>query len=363
MTPQYVEFDCLEIEQPIGTFYVGVADAADVLAISFADIRRLVDRELELYIGIQRPLSDNRLREIKQYVSNVDASFPTGVILSLKSEFANYDATTKRLRIDKRADAALIIDGQHRIAGLEGFSGKFQLPIVCFVDMDTEDQALLFATINLKQTKVNKSLAYDLFEFSRSRSPQRSCHDIAKVLNGSPESPFYHLIKILGLATPGRYENLTQAAFVEKIMGFITDNPMRDRDTYRRGRVPALEFRGYEKRRYIFRELFLAERDKDILLTISNFFSCVSAKWPTAWKTPARGTMLGRTNGFFALCEFMRHLWVKSETTDVLTKETACQAIEAVDLKDEDFTTDRYQPGTSGQKALFDDLVRLSNGN
>lgn len=69
------------------------------------------------------------------------------------------------LRIKKDANVAKIIDGQHRIAGLEDYAGPpFQVNATIFIDMDIEDQAMVFATINLKQTKVSKSLAYDCCE-------------------------------------------------------------------------------------------------------------------------------------------------------------------------------------------------------
>jgi DGQHR domain-containing protein len=76
------------------------------------------------------------------------------------------------MKVDRSKNVAKIIDGQHRIAGLEEYNGpEFELNVTIFVDMDLEDQALLFATINLKQTRVSKSLAYDLFEFATKVPP------------------------------------------------------------------------------------------------------------------------------------------------------------------------------------------------
>ena len=78
------------------------------------------------------------------------------------------------------ADVANILDGQHRIEGLkEGLSSghpnseQFQLNVSIFVDLDMDDQSMVFATVNKAQTKVNKSLVYDLFAYAKSRSPQR----------------------------------------------------------------------------------------------------------------------------------------------------------------------------------------------
>ncbi|MCI0617093.1 DGQHR domain-containing protein, partial [bacterium] len=232
----HISFQCIQIQQPIGVFYVGAIDCFDLIEISYRDVRRISERDVETYLGIQRPLSQTRLHELQQYVNTVDATFPTNVIIAVSSEYAKYDAKASTMTILKDKNVAKIIDGQHRIAGLENFTGeRFQITVIIFVDMDIEDQAMVFATINLKQTKVSKSLAYDLYEFAKARSPQKTCHNIAKLLNYREGSPFKNKIKILGTATGEPSETLTQATFVDKLMQYISDEPMRDRDLLKRG--------------------------------------------------------------------------------------------------------------------------------
>ena len=191
----------LEVRQPIGNFYLGVIEARDLVAISFSDIRRQDGRDLERYIGIQRDLSEGRVGEIKKYVKNADACFPTGIILSISNEHIVPTTTVDgfpALAINRNSEIAKIIDGQHRIAGFDGFEGEpFYLNVTIFVDMVLEDQAMVFATINLKQTKVTKSLASDLYEFADARSPQKTGHNIAKLMNFKEGSPLNKFIKIL----------------------------------------------------------------------------------------------------------------------------------------------------------------------
>ena len=108
-----------------------------------------------------------------------------------------------------------------------------------FIDADIAQQAYLFSTVNLAQTKVNKSLAYDLFDLANVRSPQKLCHTIAVTLNRLPESPLYERIKRLGTATPGCVtENITQATFVTALMSYVSLDENKDRDTYMRRRFP-----------------------------------------------------------------------------------------------------------------------------
>jgi DGQHR domain-containing protein len=337
-------------------------DAQDVVTISYADIRRILagtPRDVEEFSGIQRPLSQKRVEELRQYVRTVDAAFPTSVILQIGSEDAEYDEKTAAMRVKRDGDVAKIIDGQHRIEGLREYSGAFQLNVTIFVDMDIEDQALLFATINLKQTKVNKSLAYDLFDFARARSPQKTCHEIARLLNSKEGSPFYHKIKILGTATRGRDETLTQAGFIDRLMPYISDNPMRDRDALKRGQSlsdPKPEL----KRQLVFREFFKSGRDAEIAKIVWNFFAAVEARWPSAWSESRPGMILNRTTGFRALMKVLPSAYrrIAGDASEVVPTEAFAGLLASVQLQDKDFTREKYLPGTGGEAALLKDLLR-----
>ena len=64
MADDRIHFKCIEVQQPIGTFHIGAIPAADVLAIAYADIRRIEQRDIERIVGIQRELSEGRVKEI-----------------------------------------------------------------------------------------------------------------------------------------------------------------------------------------------------------------------------------------------------------------------------------------------------------
>lgn len=349
-----IEFECLKVTQPIGAFYIGVMQAKDLIAISYADVRRIEERDVERVVGVQRPLSPARVAELKKYVNTVDAAFPTSVILAIESEHAQYDARGKIMTITRDEKVARIIDGQHRIAGLEAFEGStFGINVSLFVDMDIEDQAMLFATINLTQTKVNRSLMYDLYEFASSRSPQKTCHNIAKLLNQKERSPFRDKIKILGRATGKPQETLTQAAFVERLMPYITKDPMHDRDLIKRGQQ--LKRAGDEEAHaLIFRNCFIEDDDAKIAKNLWNYFSAVAARWPEAWPRKERGNILNRTTGFAALMRFLQDAYLKlGEPGGVVTQKNFASILNRVKLKDSDFTPERFIPGSSGEGDLY----------
>ena len=362
-----ISIPCIKLAQPIGDFFIGVIDAHDLVAISFADVRRPDGRDIERYIGTQRDLSEGRVAEIKKYINNVDACFPTGIILAISSEHANFstngDAAIGKLEVTKGREIAKIIDGQHRIAGLESYRGaNFQINVTVFVDMDLEDQAMVFATINLKQTKVAKSLTYDLYDYAVARSPQKSTHNIAKLLNFRDGSPLKDCIKILGKASGKESEAITQAAFVDRVMKLITRDAMADKDSLKRNR-PLDRARGTDQRKLIFRNLFIDDQDAHIAKTMWDYFTAVSSRWNAAWNDRQKGAILGRTTGFAALVRLLPELIVritdapldKIQTTP--TKRDFLYLLDQIPLKDDQFTATSYLPGSAGEGALLEDLL------
>jgi DGQHR domain-containing protein len=265
------------------------------------------------------------------------------------------------MRIKRDTEVAKIIDGQHRIAGLLNYEGPpFQLNVTIFIDMDIEDQALLFATINLKQTKVNKSLAYDLFEFAASRSPQKTCHNIAKLLNNREGSPLRHRIKILGRATGKQLENLTQATVVERLIKYISPNAMSDRDLMKRRR-PLVRATAYEEKeaKLVFRNMFIDDRDEDIALVVWNLFTAAAKRWATAWNTSQAGFILNRTTGFAALMRVLPDIYLDLDAVGkVPSVESFSGYLANVGLADKDLNKEVFVPGTTGETTLYNALVQ-----
>jgi DGQHR domain-containing protein len=354
--------------QPIGKFFVGVLDWKRLCEITHFDVRRILhEREFETYLGIQRPLNEERVKEIEQYVETVDACFPTAVILSVSGSCAKYDQAGKILTLSNYIDEeepersifyrqiAKVIDGQHRIEGLKNFKGsRFDVNVSIFIDIDVAEEAYIFSTVNLAQTKVNRSLAYDLFDLARSRSPQKLCHNIAVALDQDTKSPFYHKIKRLGVATEGRFnETLTQATFVESLIAYMSSNPTLDRDLYMRGKEPS-KATAQESRVLIFRNMMVENRDMEIVDILWNYFDAVRRRWPTAWASTGTGLILNRTNGFRALMRFLRPAYLRLVGPgEVPTREQFETIFGKIQIKDADFNTDNFKPGTSGELALF----------
>ena len=362
-----LELGCLRLKQPMGEFFTCKISAKDLCEITYFDIRQMLgDREMDEYIGIQRKIEPNRVVGLRDYVNTLDACFPTSIVLAVNDSCATYDPDrgVLTLRNDPNPEEgreatfyrgiAKVIDGQHRIEGLRGLiEGDFDLTVSIFVGLDIEDQAYIFSTVNLAQTKVNKSLVYDLFDFSKFRSPQRTCHNIVIALDRRDGGPFHKRIKRLGSATEGRKgETLTQATFVESLMPYISANPALDRDAIKRNR-PLKKTEGTEATKLIFRNLFVDGKDIEIGLILFNYFTAVQKRWPDSWNSTEKGNILNKTNGFRALMSFLRRVYVHVRHRSVVPSiEIFSEIFDKIGLEDGSFTVDNYKPGTSGESEL-----------
>ena len=363
-----LEFSCLRVAQPIGDLYLASIPYTRLIQITHFDVRRVLQRErdVERYLGIQRPLNPHRVTALQQYVNYYDASFPTAVIVSVDERFATYDEARRKITLSNvpRDDTepaipirniARVLDGQHRIAGLGAFRGTaFDLPVTIFIGADIADQAHIFATVNLEQSKVNKSLAYDLYSLAKSRSPQKTCHSIAVVLDQDDASPLYRRIKRLGIALEGKgFQPISQATFVESVMQYMSEDPKGDRDRLLRQKE-LQRATVHEMSRLPFRNFFIEERDVEIVQILFNYFKSIKRRWPVAWSNPHRGNMLNRTNGFRAFMRAYGHLCTVSETrSGAVSEEFMEEFMQRVPLEDKDFNTENFKPGTSGESALL----------
>jgi DGQHR domain-containing protein len=364
-----LEFDAVQVRQPIGDIYVASVDARSIQRITYFDVRRRIDeeRDVEKYLGIQRPLNPNRVAELYKFVNFRDATFPTSVIIAVSDDYATFDLDRRKLivRNFREGEASpsttlarigRVIDGQHRIKGLERLEGKqaFDLIVSFFVGSDISDQAYIFATVNLEQTKVNRSLAIDLFDLSRSRSPYKTCHNIAVALDQFDTSPFFQRIKRLGVATEGRYsvETLTQATFVDGLIGYISSDPREDRDLLLREKELARVW-GKDNEKLVFRNMFIDGRDLEIGKVYEQYFIAVKERWPDAWNNLGRGSILPRTNGYRALASvFGRFYTAITEPGNFVPAHAFGRLLNKVDVDSAYFNTDNFKPGTSGESSL-----------
>lgn len=390
---KYIEMEYIEVKQPIGSFYIGKLKWNDILEIAHADIRRIQDESakndsFDSLLGIQRELSPTRIKEISEYVRTQDATFPTSVILSIRStsiereseeefgynnddlenakevENVIFDEENGILRIRKIKNIASILDGQHRIEGLrEGFSEylfteAFEFNVTLFIDMDIDDQAQVFSVINKAQTKVNKSLVYDLYEFAQCNSPQKTAHDVVRLLNKNENSPFFKKVKILGVAHDKDKETIAQATFAELILDYISKNPMQDRDRIRRKKNAPIKKVGLEinpddDSRRIFRKYFIEEKNEIIVNILWEYFDAIRERWPNAWDNQVSGSIISKSTGIIAFMRLLKDVYLHFDMNWNKKKSDYIELFNMSTLTDNDFVKEKFIPGTSGQSKLY----------
>jgi DGQHR domain-containing protein len=344
----------ISFEQPAGSFLLTVMRASDVIRISRANPRHFDVDLLQTVGGIQRATSQRRIDEIAEYARTVDATFPTPILLAL-------EPGTYRMLGDGRLELtgegiADIVDGQHRVRGLEasGKADEFDVPVVFILDATEEQKALIFATINGKQTKVPASLIYDLFGVTETRSPQKSAHEIARALNSVTNSPWFRRLKMLGRKTPGSAESLSQGTFVQQLLPHISSNPVEDQDRVKRG-LPLEPRAGC-----VFNEFWRTEKDPTILKILLNFFDAARTTWPAEWERP-QASILTRTVGFQGLMAALPQV----VRTGLHSNDLSCEYFRREFLRAKDrltsahvgLTSDHFPSSGAGANRLRDFLL------
>ncbi len=364
-----IELDYFEVAQPVGTFYECKFPAQLLLEICTFDFRQIKQNNgVKEFMGIQRPLREDRVKEIRKYIGTEDASFPTSIVISVDERCAAIEEIDGRQKLvlkpfEDEIDPeviipfrgiAKIIDGQHRLKAFEDTEHDWDLTVNVFVGITEGTQAMIFSKVNLAQTKVNKSIVYDLFSLDRDRSPEKTSHEIVVNLNDMEESPFKDRIKRLGSATDGVFgETLSQATVARGILPYITNDPLTDRDIGRRiGHWPDRGANYFEKR--IFYPFFRTQEDYKILGVLLNYFNAVAERWPDAWNHTGDGAVLSKTNGYNALIRFLRPAYLHlTGKPHVPSKKEFAAIFEKVGLDDKDFTIHNFVPGSGGAAELF----------
>jgi len=375
-----ITLSVLPVKQPLGTFYIGSISAKELIKISEFDVRKLIGNDLDNYMGLQRNLSKPRMKDLEKYVNSKFATFPTGVIIAVDEKCAiieevnceggnssyrmtlsNYNQPTDGEDPILFKGIARVLDGQHRISALMRYnqSDDFDVNLSIFIGSDIATQAEVFSIVNLAQTKVNRSLAYDLLAYSKTVSPEKTCHSVAVELNKNENSPFHRKIKRLGTATDGVFtESLTQSTFVKGLLQYISKDVIEDRDYFIRKK----KIRTDESPKLVLRNWFEAREDAKIALIVWNYFDAVKERWPNAWASTGSGLVLNKSTGYIALMRFFRNAYGyfhAPRSGGMVDKDQFYSIFLRSNLKDEDFHKLQFVPGGSGQKDLYEHFLGL----
>lgn len=342
LLPPY--FPCIAVSQPLGTFYVLVAAARDILTYLTVSRRGLSLAERD---KVQRALDPARQNEIAVYVTRDDATFPTSITVNADSQRVFVLSTNsglvvvvgrelepedvektpagsvltidtksgerKFVRLLANETAAEIIDGQHRFEGLskairdaaddpalQERLQAFELTLAVMFDLVPEQSAKVFVTINATQRKVDSSHIADLFALHTTRSPQRVSHLIAVTANELEGSPFKGGLKMLGKrVSEGQY--LSQGSFIKYLMTLLP----RASDS---GELLSKAISESDLQSRPFSRLYVDKQDKQLAQIVLDYFSAVADAYPNAWTEDSDNYLIRKTVGFAALIKLLRKI-------------------------------------------------------
>ena len=155
--------------------------------------------------AVQRVLSKRRISSIRDYILE-GSTFFNSFILNWSETNIRPKIGGHKIKVPLWPSAAQMIDGQHRLAGLEEAMkeddkiGDRNMLVTLCLELSTSEAARIFLNINTEQRPVPKSLIYDLFGDvvdDENHSVNRAT-DIARELNEDSDSALYRLLKFPG---------------------------------------------------------------------------------------------------------------------------------------------------------------------
>lgn len=383
-------------------FIIGKATIKEILTYTKYSERLILgydEEERPIYNkDIQRKVEMNRVNKIADFLINDNyAIFPTNIVLGIPLsvierqvvhtggivEIDLIDDVINQVERAKNGDEnadiyVTIIDGQHRIKGIEvaieRLSGlicntntsekerayfklklealyNIEVIVAYFIDKSLEYQAMIFSTINRTQKRVSQDLVMSLFGLSTNDSPYKTALEVVLALNGHPKSPFYKRVKLYG----GDYDKrnsppLSQATMIKSIVALISENLREaENDKYRDRR----DLLGNTKKFLPFRSFYAHNEDVKISDCLFYFFNTVRFFLGRYWEYDGLTTprnILQSTVGYEALLRLLVEI-LKKESIQVFNNESFVPYVKRiVDIQFDN--TDKYPMSTKGRSIL-----------
>lgn len=324
----------IPVSQNKQDFIIGVFPIEDILRFTKYTQRLITgfdENEEPIYNGqIQRHVEPSRVGKIADFLTkDPDATFPTNLVLHIpesiideqyeENGYINIKLEQKvfdEIKKDNGDVFVTIIDGQHRIRGIEvaiksleteietaiktnrhsrsdEITKKLEfniqrlndlksinLVVSFFINKSLEYQAMIFSTINRTQKKVSADLVSSLFGLDKRDTPQKTSLQVVLTLNGHPKSPFYKRIKLYG----GSYSKqssppLSQATMVRSITSLISENLKEaEKDRYK-DRKDLLQRSTGSSKPLPFRKYYASNRDYIISDIMFYYFKSVESSF------------------------------------------------------------------------------------
>ncbi len=174
------------------------------------DVERYVQAIEKNSKSFQRDLNRRKVRQIKDFYRNeVRQPVIPGAVLLFSTEKLEFQPLKGMERagnlVEPRGDF-LIIDGQHRLAGLHFYlqeddaDRRIEVPVVIFDGKTSDFATEMFVVINSTHTRINRSHLIDLYErIEWGTDPEKKyAAGLVRALYEEGDSPLQYHINMLG---------------------------------------------------------------------------------------------------------------------------------------------------------------------
>lgn len=194
------------VEQNDRKFFLTRLSARDLVQISYASVRNR-DKEEG---AVQRLLNPRRIDSLKDFTLK-GGDYPNCIILNWVDDNLKLKVQKGTITVPIGDRVAQIIDGQHRVAGIraaikvKAAIGKMELPVAFYQNLNTQECADIFLSINTEQKPVQRSLVFDLYNVASAHVVDPAAvraRDIAATLDDTKGSPFEGLIRSPNVDVP-----------------------------------------------------------------------------------------------------------------------------------------------------------------
>lgn len=346
---QTIVLNSIKVRQSIGEIYVTSIDPQVLLQMSIVD-RRRIENDEEV-IGIQRDLKEEKVKQIKKYLSTNKATFPNSIILNTEEKYIITKSDTS-IELEINENTFSIIDGQHRVEGFrDNPIENFKLIISIFIDLKSDEQAEIFTTINSQQTKVDPSHNLNLELESKVYTPIKMMIELAQSFNYDKESPWYNNIKLLRNSNNGL---ISLSAFVKPLNALtFSDNDyylIKNELNKNFKDFPNFSNINYDTKRFIFWNFYKAKDFNSVYKILFNYFKALSIVLDKDWMN--QNSLLNKTTGYNAMIKLFKELYLDGLKINNLTYDFFFSKLSQLSTMNGTITSENF--GTSGFKASND---------
>ena len=265
-----LDMKCLALEQNGKKLYLGKMKISDLLDRTKVDVWHANNQE-----GYQREVIDSRAKAFGRYIGRTMGTSPNTVLLNIRElNSEHYDGENLLLPDNV---TFWIVDGQHRIRGLEyaiasGLQNlrDFEIPVIIIFMASRYEEAKQFAIINKTQKGVRADLAERFLQKAIKEEGRRGIHYQAnegvlnELLKGYEWKPkALNITDALNTMDNSVWKNLIRLPNEPKGISVISQKTFMD----------SLE--------PILKDTFFGAKQEDILVsTLDNYWNSISEVWP-----------------------------------------------------------------------------------